>query len=109
MKLIATSAFIVTAVWAATVQADELKVAYLPCGNINDKSWSQVGYEGLQAAQADLAAKGTTMTLDYSESQPAAKVEAAARDYASRGYNIVILHCGTFEDAAKNTARAFPD
>jgi basic membrane protein A len=86
-----------------------LKVAYLPCGQINDKSWSQVGYEGLMGAKEDLAKNGTTMTLDYSESQPAAKVEAAARDYATRGYNIVILHCGTFEDAATNTARAFPD
>jgi basic membrane lipoprotein Med (substrate-binding protein (PBP1-ABC) superfamily) len=109
MRILIASAFVAAATWSAVAQADDLKVAYLPCGNINDKSWTQVGYEGLLAAQKDLAATGTTMTVDYSESQPPAKVEAAARDYASQGYNIVILHCGTFEDAARNTARAFPD
>jgi basic membrane protein A and related proteins len=94
---------------AATVaQAEELKVAYMPCGNINDKSWSENGYIGLQDAQKALAATGTTMKLDYTESQPASKVEAAARDYASRGYDILVLHCGIFSEAALNTARAFP-
>jgi basic membrane protein A and related proteins len=110
MRMIATCAFAAATMWSAVAQAqEELKVAFLPCGNVNDKSWSQNGYEGLQAAQAELAAAGTTMTLDVSESQPASKVEAAARDYASRGYDIVILHCGTFEDPARNTAMAYPD
>ena len=109
MRLVVTCAFAATAIWSAVAQADELKVAYMPCGQVNDKSWSQNGYEGLQAAQKEFETAGTTMTLDYTESQPAAKVEAAARDYASRGYNIIILHCGTFEDAAINTAKAFPD
>lgn len=109
MRLLITCAFAATALWSATAaQADELKVAYLPCGNVNDKSWTQVGYEGLLDAQKELAKLGTTMKLDYTESQPASKVEAAARDYASRGYGIIVLHCGTFADAAENTARAFP-
>lgn len=109
MRLLITCAIAATALWSATAaQADELKVAYLPCGNVNDKSWTQVGYEGLLDAQKDLAKSGTTMKLDYTESQPASKVEAAARDYASRGYGIIVLHCGTFADAAENTARAFP-
>ena len=93
---------------ASSAQAAELKVAYMPCGNVNDKSWSENGYLGLQDAQKTLAASGTTMKLDYTESQPASKVEAAARDYASRGYDIIVLHCGTFADAALNIARAFP-
>jgi basic membrane lipoprotein Med (substrate-binding protein (PBP1-ABC) superfamily) len=32
--------------------AAPLKVAYLPCGRINDQSWSQAGYEGVLAATA---------------------------------------------------------
>jgi basic membrane lipoprotein Med (substrate-binding protein (PBP1-ABC) superfamily) len=95
--------------WSATAaQAEELKVAYLPCGNVNDKSWTQVGYEGVLAAQKDLAKSGTTVKLDYTESLSPAQVEAAARDYASRGYNIVVLHCGPFANAAAHTASAFP-
>jgi basic membrane protein A and related proteins len=94
---------------ASAVRAEDLKVAYLPCGTVNDKSWSENGYAGLLGAQKALADKGTTMKLDYTESQPASKVEAAARDYASRGYKIIVLHCGIFSEAALNTARAFPD
>ena len=68
MRLLITCAFAATALWSATAaQADELKVAYLPCGNVNDKSWTQVGYEGLLDAQKDLAKSGTTMKLDYTE------------------------------------------
>ena len=56
----------------------------------------------------DLAKSGTTVKLDYTESLSPAQVEAAARDYASRGYNIVVLHCGPFANAAAHTASAFP-
>ena len=30
------------------------KLAYIPCGRINDQSWSQAGYEGVLAAQKEL-------------------------------------------------------
>ena len=38
--------------------ATEIKVAFLPCGTINDKSWSEAGYVGVVAAKEALAAKG---------------------------------------------------
>ena len=38
--------------------ATEIKVAFLPCGTINDKSWSEGGYVGVVAAKEALAAKG---------------------------------------------------
>jgi basic membrane protein A and related proteins len=88
--------------------AAEVKVAFLPCGTINDKSWSEAGYVGVVAAKEALAATGITMTFAYSENTPPARVEGAARDYASQGYSIVILHCGTYGQAAVNAARAFP-
>lgn len=93
---------------STNVSAEELKVAYIPCGQVNDQSWSQAGYMGAQAAQKELEAKGVTMKLDYSESLPPSQVEAAARDYASRGYQIVVFHCGTFADAAVAAAKGFP-
>jgi basic membrane protein A len=88
---------------AAKPGATPLKVAYLPCGRINDQSWSQVGYEGVIAAQKELG-----IDVAYSESTPAADVEAAARDYASKGYGLILLHCGTFSDAAYKAAKDFP-
>jgi basic membrane protein A len=73
--------------------AKPFKVAYIPCGRINDQSWSQAGYEGVLAAKKDLG-----IEFAYSESVPPADVEAAARDYAAKGFNLVMLHCGTFTD-----------
>jgi basic membrane protein A len=80
-----------------------IKVAYLPCGRINDQSWSQAGYEGVVAAKRELG-----IEFAYSESVPPVDVEAAARDYASKGYNLVMLHCATFTDAGMRAAKDFP-
>lgn len=92
----------------AAQAADAVKVAYIPCGQINDGSWSQAGYEGVKDAQAALAKAGIKMTIDSSESLSPSKAEAAARDYASRGFQTVVLHCGTFADAAYNSGKDFP-
>jgi basic membrane protein A and related proteins len=79
------------------------KVAYIPCGRVNDQSWSQAGYEGVLAAQKELG-----IEVAYSESVPPADVEAAARDYATKGFNLVMLHCGTFSDPGLKVAKDFP-
>jgi basic membrane protein A and related proteins len=93
----------ITATPAAAASAKDFKVAYLPCGRVNDQSWSQAGYEGILAAQKELGVETA-----YSESVPPADIEAAARDYASRGYNVVLLHCATFTDAGLKVAKDFP-
>jgi basic membrane protein A and related proteins len=79
------------------------KLAYIPCGRVNDQSWSQAGYEGVLAAQRELG-----IEVAYSESVPPADVEAAARDYAAKGFNLVMLHCGTFTDQGLKVAKDFP-
>ena len=46
-----TGALLVTALACAKPSyAAEVKVAFLPCGTINDKSWSEAGYVGVVAA-----------------------------------------------------------
>jgi basic membrane protein A len=102
--VVASMVFCTSAAFAA-----DLKVAYIPCGQVNDQSWSQAGYMGAQGAEKELTAAGDKVTLSYSESLPPAQVEAAGRDYAARGYSIVIFHCGTFADAAVNVAKSFPN
>jgi basic membrane protein A len=93
---------------AVAAQAADFKIAYIPCGQVNDQSWSQAGYMGAQGAEKELTASGVKVTLSYSESLPPAQVEAAGRDYAARGYDVVVFHCGTFADAAVSVAKAFP-
>jgi basic membrane lipoprotein Med (substrate-binding protein (PBP1-ABC) superfamily) len=93
----------------ASASAADVKVAYIPCGQVNDGSWSQAGYEGVKAAKDALAKAGTNITIDYSESLSPSQAEVAARDYATKGYQTVVLHCGTFADAAYNAGKDFPN
>jgi basic membrane protein A and related proteins len=79
------------------------KVAYLPCGRVNDQSWSQAGYDGVMAVKNALR-----IQVAYSESVSPADIESAARDYASKGYDFVMLHCATFTDAGLKVAKDFP-
>jgi len=103
--LVALTALVLEVPTGASAQAGKnFKVAYLPCGRVNDQSWSQAGYEGILAAKKELGIEAA-----YSESVPPADIEAAARDYASRGYNLVLLHCATFTDAGLKVAKDFPN
>jgi basic membrane protein A len=88
--------------------ARDVQVAYIPCGQVNDGSWSEAGYDGMKQAKAALAAAGIDMKLEYSENLSPSQAETAARDYASRGFQTVVLHCGTFADAAYNAGKSFP-
>ena len=93
---------------ASAATAADVKVAYIPCGKVNDGSWSEAGYDGMKQAKAELAKSGITMTIEYSESLAPAQAETAARDYATKGFQTVVLHCGTFADAAYNAGNSFP-
>jgi basic membrane protein A len=94
---------------APAAQAKDVKVAYIPCGQINDGSWSEAGYDGMKDAQAILLKAGYDMQLDYSESLSPSQAEVAARDYAQRGYQTIVFHCGTFANAAYDTGKDFPN
>ncbi len=88
--------------------AKDIKVAYIPCGQVNDGSWSEAGYDGVKDAKEALAKKDINVTVDYTENLSPSKAEVAARDYATHGYQTVVLHCGTFADAAYNAGKDFP-
>ncbi len=85
---------------AAQVQAAD-KVAMLLPGSINDQSWNAAGFGAvgkLKAAGDDVA---------YSENvAPADRIEAM-KDYARRGYTVVIGHSGSFLPAAQRVGPEF--
>jgi basic membrane lipoprotein Med (substrate-binding protein (PBP1-ABC) superfamily) len=62
----------------------------------------------MKAAKEALSKDGIDLTIDYSENLSPAKAEEAARGYASKGYQTVVLHCGTFANAAYNAGKDFP-
>src|SRR3984893_6646624 len=84
------------------ISADSRKVAMLLPGSINDQSWNAVGYKGL------MKLKAMGWDTAYSENVQAADEVEALRDYAKRGYSLVIGHTGRFLSAATRVGKDFP-
>jgi len=84
-------------------QAHAQKAAMLLAGSINDQSWNALGYSGL------MKLKDLGYETAYSENVPAADHVEAMRDYARRGFNLVIGHSGRFLSAAQRVGPEFPN
>jgi len=82
--------------------ADEGKAAMLFPGSINDQSWNAVGYQGL------MKLKAAGWATSYSENVQSADEVEALRDYAKRGFDLVIGHTGRFLSAAQRVGRDYP-
>lgn len=79
------------------------RVAVLFPGLVDDQSWNQAGFAGLQRAEADGAEIAYTERVNQSQ-----QVEVF-RNYAQQGYNVVIGHGGEYMDAALQVAAEYPD
>ncbi len=91
----------VPAVLAASARAEDKAAILLP-GSINDQSWNALGYSIL------LSLKPHGFTTAYSENVADSEEQEALRDYASKGYNIVIGHSGRFVSSIEQVAPEFP-
>jgi basic membrane protein A len=87
---------------AAVTAATAPKAAILLPGSINDHSWNALGYGILQS----LKVRGYEVA--YSEGVSDADEGQSLRDYAGRGYTIVIGHSGRFMSAMEDVAPDFP-
>jgi basic membrane protein A and related proteins len=101
-RIAACALFASCGLFAASPAAAQTKVAMLLPGSINDQSWNATGYAGL------MKMKELGYDVAYSENVPAADHVEAMRDYASRGYKIVIGHSGRFLSAAQRVGPEFP-
>lgn len=99
----ATPAPTAAATEAPPVASTKLKAAVLLPGSANDQSWNQIGYDGIQALGKALDAETA-----YSENVAVADAMAALRDYANRGFQLLIVHGGQYEDAVLSVADEFP-
>src|SRR4051812_16798047 len=61
------------------------KVALLTTGPVTDGGWNQSAWEGVQKIQKDLGA-----TVDKQENLKESQFTDAFRDFANRGYNLII-------------------
>lgn len=84
--------------------AATVKVALLTYGLVTGDPWNSLGVEGMERAKKDF---GIQTALTDNLTPP--DFEAAMRDYASQGYNLVIGHSFGFGDSAKAITNDFPN
>lgn len=84
--------------------SDTLRVGAVFPGSITDAAWNQSAYEGLKQAEADQGIEFAFVENVAEPDQP-----AAMRDYAQRGYDVVVCHGGEFQEPAEQLSAEFPD
>jgi basic membrane protein A len=89
---------------AAPAAADKIKAALLTYGLVTGDPWNALGYDGLKKAEKELGVQ-----IALTDNLQPAGFEAAMRDYASQGYNLVIGHSFGFGDSAKAITNDFPN
>lgn len=83
---------------------DKVKVALILSGPANDQGWNAIAVEGLKASEEKFGVETAFMeNVDFADS------EAAFRDYASQGYDLVIGHGFQFGEPAQKVSSEFPD
>ena len=88
---------------AEKTAADYKMVLILP-GAVNDQGWNASNYAGLVACNEEL---GTNM--EYVENVQSADFESTFREYAERGYDMVMAAGSQFDEAAATVAESYPD
>ncbi|MDN5318620.1 MAG: basic rane protein [Thermovirga sp.] len=81
---------------------DYKMVLILP-GPINDQSWNATNYAGLLAANEEL---GTN--IEYVENVQASDYESTFRNYADRGYDLIMAAGTQFDEPAQRVAPNYP-
>nr|WP_319776386.1 BMP family protein [uncultured Sphaerochaeta sp.] len=82
----------------------KMKVALLLSGPANDQGWNAVAFAGLKEAEEKY-----NLQTAYSENVGIADGEAAFRDYAAQGYDLVIGHGFQFGEPAVRVSAQFPN
>lgn len=89
---------------ATDKSAKDYKMVLILPGPINDQSWNATNYAGLVASNETL---GTN--IEYVENVQASDYEAAFREYAARGYDLVMAAGSQFDEAISAVAASYPD
>ena len=84
--------------------AGDYKIVLLLPGPINDQSWTATHYAGLVKANETLGTK-----MEYIENVQAADFESTFRNYAERGYDLIMAAGTQFDEAANKVAKEYPN
>lgn len=83
--------------------AADYKIVLILPGPINDQSWNATNYAGLVKCNNTLGTK-----MEYVENVQAADYESTFRNYAERGYDLIMAAGTQFDDAASKVAKSYP-
>lgn len=83
--------------------AASYKIVLLLPGPINDQSWNATNYAGLVKSNETLGTK-----MEYVENVQAADYESTFRNYAERGYDLIMAAGTQFDEAANKVAKSYP-
>jgi basic membrane protein A and related proteins len=83
--------------------AASLKIVLILPGPINDQSWNATNYAGLVQCNKELGTK-----MEYVESVQASDYESTFRNYAERGYDLIMAAGTQFDEAANKVAKSYP-
>lgn len=84
--------------------AKDVKIVLLLPGEINDQGWNASNYAGVVACNKKL---GTNM--EYVEAVKPADFASTFREYAERGYDIIMAAGSQFDEAASSVAANYPN
>jgi basic membrane protein A len=96
----------VVALMGTSALAQDLEIAMLLPGNIEDNGFMEAGYNGLLAIESELGAK--TSYIDQVKPEQAL-LEKALRELADQSPDMVIAHGGQNSKAAEVVAPEYPD
>ena len=89
---------------AIQIAKEDLKVAIVLPGTVNDAGWTASAYEGILAIEESYGCE-----TSYMESIPVTNAEEVFRNYANSGYNVIFGHGSEYYDAAAAVAEEFPE
>jgi simple sugar transport system substrate-binding protein/basic membrane protein A len=86
-----------------TADSDAPKLALVLSGSSTDQSWDQAAFDAGEALQAE------GVEVAVSEAVDPADVAAVLRQYAEEGYDLIVAHSFSYQDAVFQVAEEFPD
>lgn len=92
-----------TPIPATTAAAPTNKIAVVLPGAANDAGWNSLGFEGVVRLRSELGA-----TVDYAENVTPDKEVSVMRDFATKGYKLIIVLGFQYTDSIKKVAPEFP-
>jgi basic membrane protein A len=92
------------AVYAAP--ASKVRIALIVESTVDDKGWAQAMHDAIVATQKKYGPD--LIEYNYSEKMKPVDAGSAARQYASRGYDIIICHGAQFKNLVLEMCEDFP-